>query len=793
MKIKQVSITGVRGIPSLILDIQSKNIVIFGENGTGKSSFVDALEFFFTGSVSHLDGVQDLSFKQHCPNIASSCENMKVAMLLNPGSQTITRTSKGLIGIPDNLLTEFNSLETATFILRRSQILKFISDKPAGRYEALDQLIGFKKLNAISASFQKVRNLFDKEMKNKDGEKNRHLQELSQMLNGSIKLVDDIIPLLNIKFEKVGFIKISTINELDYFLTVNKIDEQELKVPPEVATINQLNSSIPDRIVAPETITKFTELTERLKSLNWNDVSKSVYMSNLLKVGMEILNNNDNNTCPLCGHDIDHDALLLNLEERRNRVNLAKSEFDSINLLAKTVSKELYGAVIRLDTLIAEGKKHQELIKWVRALESSKKTIIEYKENIDSIDKKPIILSLNGFLSVDKLLCSTLNEIKNSLDLVVKKIVPSKNQQDRYETLILVGKVSEKISIVRKIDMDITDLTRCCEISNKIYDAFINCKHEVVQNLYDTIQEDISKFYSKLHPGEQPNNINLEVDPEKRASADLRIEYYDRINDPRAYLSEGHLDSLGLCILLAFMKKYNKNSPIVVLDDVVTTIDAGHRERVCDLVYTEFKDAQIFITTHDGIWKEQLVNYNRVYNANSICYEIVDYNSTMGPIIKRARSSWDKISNRLSEGDKYGAGNEGRRYLEEVLENICILFKAKLVYKGPSYHYNIQEMLDAAIKSVQDKIEKSYVEEEILPLFHKLNSNKFLANMASHNNKAIEEVAIDEIAQFCEVVHQLNNKFLCNSCGKKLYYSDEDKLLYCINPNCENPQKIILK
>jgi len=45
--IKSLSINSLRGIKELNLSLDGKGL-IFGENGTGKSSIVDALEFFFT-------------------------------------------------------------------------------------------------------------------------------------------------------------------------------------------------------------------------------------------------------------------------------------------------------------------------------------------------------------------------------------------------------------------------------------------------------------------------------------------------------------------------------------------------------------------------------------------------------------------------------------------------------------------------------------------------------------------------------------------------------------------------
>jgi recombinational DNA repair ATPase RecF len=49
VKIKTINIHAFRGIPDLELQLDGKNLLLRGENGTGKSSIVEAIEFFFTG------------------------------------------------------------------------------------------------------------------------------------------------------------------------------------------------------------------------------------------------------------------------------------------------------------------------------------------------------------------------------------------------------------------------------------------------------------------------------------------------------------------------------------------------------------------------------------------------------------------------------------------------------------------------------------------------------------------------------------------------------------------------
>lgn len=55
MKIKNISIKGIRGAKNhLDLPLNGKSILLYGDNGTGKSSISDSIEWFYTDKVSHL-------------------------------------------------------------------------------------------------------------------------------------------------------------------------------------------------------------------------------------------------------------------------------------------------------------------------------------------------------------------------------------------------------------------------------------------------------------------------------------------------------------------------------------------------------------------------------------------------------------------------------------------------------------------------------------------------------------------------------------------------------------------
>src|SRR5208282_4196271 len=116
-QISRLDVTGLRGILSQrSLIFNGKSVLLFGENGTGKSSFVDALEWLFTGRITTLDGrAQELSSQKHGPHIRSAAppfvsvtftapENVTIDSLQTPTKLSVSM-AQYLAGAKENLYT----------------------------------------------------------------------------------------------------------------------------------------------------------------------------------------------------------------------------------------------------------------------------------------------------------------------------------------------------------------------------------------------------------------------------------------------------------------------------------------------------------------------------------------------------------------------------------------------------------------------------------------------------------------------------------------------------------------
>lgn len=124
--------------------------------------------------------------------------------------------------------------------------------------------------------------------------------------------------------------------------------------------------------------------------------------------------------------------------------------------------------------------------------------------------------------------------------------------------------------------------------------------------------------------------------------------------DPRAFLSEGHLDSLGLCLYLATVRTFNPPGTMLVLDDVLTSIDREHRHRVAELLFEEFADFQLVLTTHDEHWFDILQTKARARGdqGNWLFKRIVRWTVEKGPESAAFESTWSHIEANLTD-DSY--------------------------------------------------------------------------------------------------------------------------------------------
>jgi DNA repair exonuclease SbcCD ATPase subunit len=792
IKIKKINIHGFRGIPELELEPEGKSLLLRGENGTGKSSIVEAIEFFFTGKVSHLEGVQGLSLRRHGPHINCTPDDINVSITFDPGNISLTRTFTSSPFPPAPLEDYFRITQKGTFILRRSQILEFITSQPAERFRAIGSIIGIESLDNIELEMMRLRDELEGKVASKGKEINRLINELSNLIGKEIKDVNDVLPTLNETLQRANLPLIKSFEEVDKHAQEMMKAAKRAESIDKVGALNDILKITNIPFVSREVVADLEGINEKVKYLLQDKARTELSIAELLETGRRFIQQEKMNICPLCEQEIEREKLLPRIVERLRILQGLSDKASEIRKISTPIIDNLSGISNNIKFTISNIESFNELSEEKELLMDKSRFLNGFIDNVVSAKEIKNEIPIKEFIQQKDEINAIRISISKKCSNLLSDIGLSEDEKKVLEVIRLIEQARSKVKDISDISSELKVYQKYYELAKKIYSTFSATKKVKIQEVYNAIQKDMQNFYSILHPNEPHKNIEIVVALGRRASTEMKIESFGRKGeDPRALTSEGHLDSLGLCIFLAFVKKFNVDCSLIVLDDVVTTIDASHRENICKLLIEKFREKQLIITTHDGIWYEQLRASHQAHGVegNFKNLVIIGWNVDTGPIVRPYKARWERIQEKTAAGDKSGAGNEARQYLEWILETICEALQIPVPFKS-SGRYEVRELLMPAKKRVDSLIKENTFKAEISKTFQNLDSTMIMGNLLSHNNILVENVSIEEVKGFCDSVRKLHNIFLCPECGHFVSYYRDLKIIRCSNPKCKKPLEV---
>lgn len=260
-------------------------------------------------------------------------------------------------------------------------------------------------------------------------------------------------------------------------------------------------------------------------------------------------------------------------------------------------------------------------------------------------EEKISIASGQWIESQPSALVATQNLANNgNLDLVVVEEfnIASAAAIQRCSELEAAGTWYTTVKTVQDQIQDNTDAQKTvAQILPRLKTALGICESQrkaFLDSILSAIAKEVGRLYEVIHPGEGLNKISLKLDPNKAGSLDLAAEFLTKQDQPpHAYFSESHLDSLGLCIFLALAGLREPERTLVVLDDVLGSIDEPHVDRLIEMLYDESKKFKhTVITTHYQPWREKF-RWGWLKNGQCEMMELGVWDATTG--IATAKSS----------------------------------------------------------------------------------------------------------------------------------------------------------
>jgi hypothetical protein len=768
MRIKTIALSWFRGAAeSVSLDPECNSMLVYGMNGAGKSSFVDAVEYTLdNGRIGHLaHEYSGKNLKNAVPNTHKPKNvSAELSIRLSDGSGITTKIKDDGSATSTGSVTGWDYRRT---VLRQGEVVAFIQDTKGGKYSALLPLFGLHQMEIAAENLRQV---------------TKNIESLSQLQQRRAALV------------QVNTKRRTTFGNDTDAQIIEKIELLHKKYCPDQSITDvasgspEVVSAIGTRISALSADQKrhvalraaaAVELKRHADAIRATSVALAGAIDPLISEKLAVLHptaifiaklpDTESVQCPACGR-------LIQTHEFREHV---VAEMEQLKTVRETFNARLVAmgalsdAVKRLKSELTK----PDVQNWRDEL--AKGTLGEQFTYLDALNAERLrtVCGEVELQGIEKNLATlTSMATLDSLDVPasVEELLRDKETADIARSCIKSTNESAEIKGTENLVAYFKTLERSTREEIRLRS----------NDVINEISEDIKRMWSILHPEEAIENVRLYLPADVDKAIDIGLKFYGKeLDSPRLTLSEGYRNSLGLCIFLAMAKREASNDRPVILDDVVVSLDREHRGMILELLEKEFADRQVIILTHDRDWYTEL--RLMLDPGKWIFKTLLPYQTPqIGIRWSHKTTTFDDARARLTDRPD-SAGNDARKIMDIELAIVAEKLQMKLPYlrfdkNDRRMSHEFLERLGAdGKKCFQRNTETGYVacEEAIQTLDE---ADRLLAtwgNKASHSF----DVVRPEATKLIDTCERALKSLKCTSCDKMVWFAhvSNSELLQC--------------
>ncbi len=694
-----------RGIRDLTLKFGAKNFAICGPNGTGKSGIVDALEFVLSGTISRLTGPGrgELSIKAHGPHVdcAHPEEAFAEALLRVPAldkTLTIRRTIKAPsapVITPDTpeMRRIVAYLEAhPEFALSRREITSYVLAEPGARSKQIQELLKLNRINTLRLRFQKIaRDAAAGEKTANQGQASAGAA-LARVLGLSALSPAAVLAAVNVQRAVLSLQPLSDIGA-DTAIAGGLADAEDPTVRPTnkavaVSDLQALRDAFAARNT-PRIASQRDGALDRLRRLQADAaLLNAVVRDDFLKVALDLF---DGEHCPACDTPYTAEAFLEIITRKRTKLVEVKA-------LRTAAEASLAPIINRLDA-------EREILRtvWPHAKALLDPTILPALADWGNA-LGAAIGALRAFLPLEATVAALeglpdpegLRVLLVQLTLRVTAL-PEPSAQNAAAALL--GVTQERLVAWRGASTAHARAAAQAKTAARVSEVYAEATEAALENIYDKVQARFAALYRQLNADDE-SAFEAEMKQDK-ASLDFKVDFYKRGKfPPGAYHSEGHQDSMGLCLYLALMHHLQGSRfTFAVLDDVLMSVDTGHRREVTRMLKAEFPNTQFVLTTHDPVWLKFMQTAALVPSKNVVRFR--KWSVETGPSVWVDNDVWGEIEVAVHDGDVRDAAAQLRNYLEYIAGEACQAFRAKVIFNADG-QYDLGDLLAPAVNRLRE-------------------------------------------------------------------------------------------
>ncbi len=621
-------------------DLDNSLVLIYGPNGTGKSSFCEALEYGLLGNVAEADS------KRLRPQ--DYLVNAHAGMFQAPLIEAVDTDGQAAPVVSNEATYRFCFVEKN----RIDNFSRIAAQLPAKQTELISTLFGLDSFNEFVRNFSSE---IDGRYIDLVGEKAQQLQLKSTGRAGADQAIKDNSEAL----EALSAQEAALGNQYQEGMTFPQLIVAlgNPESPGEIATLEEelqqpvtakSNVSLADlqaqrqyvEANQPAMVEKEQALAQSAESLSFKQLYEAV-------VSLGAVNQDQ---CPACKTPI--------AQTTSNPFHLAPQELEKLQYLAQLQAKRdqlaagISAAIQRIHQVIQIatnklGTPQQPNplaalllqqggvpnIDWWRSLfvpggdgfsawqhlETQTQHLAQMDVTIDQsqqlrVQKQERLKYLRGLERQVTVLQTRRKSLLDDLEKANQIIVNFDKENEK-----LIAAVEAEKSVVagnHEIATSYSEFVRRLEQYRDIL------PRRLIADLGDTVTE----MYNAFNRNDSQKDLLAGIELPLQQGQQIRIAFQ---GDPETYydalhvLSEGHIRCMGLAILMA--KNLRENCPILIFDDPVNAIDEDHKDSIRRTLFEDayFVDKQIILTCHgEEFFKDiqNLLGANRTAQTKSLTF-----------------------------------------------------------------------------------------------------------------------------------------------------------------------------
>lgn len=790
IKIDKVHVTKFRGILDLPIQLDGKPFAVCGPNGTGKSGVVDAIEFALSGDISRLSGKNrgSVSVKKHAPHVdyQNRAGEVKVRLegtIAKTGEEfSITRTVEDLNNPEIEPGTE-SVLETLAELgrhrnstLSRRELIEYVLSTPGNRAEQIQALLQLDYLRDTRQTLQKIARASETTRKTLIKERHDAGTDLATALGIPTLKPDELLVQVNNRRKKLG---LPPIEVLDAQTSVKDglsvaTDKAKTKISKAISLVDiQSSVELLSTFSSTESIDNVAVIINQVKQLKKSgEYEKGVEKHEMLDRALRLV---DEEKCPVCDTE-------WKLEDLSSLIKDKLSKLEGVLAEKEKLSGELEPLLATLSTLkkslrkaigIGSALETKEDVSLLEAAADHLQAASEEIQKVDDLDQ--LVEALEQLFSHESAAKGNLAKLQGRVEAL-----PDTSERDAARDFLV--EVDVRLSRYRGARRKEQKATSDAKMTETIFETFKSTYADGLNKIYSDIQDGFANLYREINKDDEAS-FEAEM-PVHNAGVGLDVDFYGRGKfPPGAYHSEGHQDGMGLCLYLALMDHlYGAGFQFCVLDDVLMSVDGGHRRAVCSMLAKEFPNTQFIFTTHDEVWLKNMQSTGLVGKGSVIQFR--NWSVEGGPTEWVPSDIWNEIDQLIEDNDIAGASAKMRHYLEYLAGELCHELGASVAYQG-DHRYTLGQLMPnasgrlvkllklaktAAVSWKNEELQKAIAEreEDIKAKVTTMKYEEWGINATVHHNEWAA-LSREDFQPIVDAFKALDSAVRCGDCSSILF------------------------